>query len=185
MCRCKRERAGQPGVFGLNEIAMNGNTFAAPWGKSLRFMSWFSAALGLIIPGAVYLADKNGHANWLPVACLYWGIMFITALFVVRSYTLEPNALLIQRLWWVTRLPLAGLQSATFQPKVMRGSLRLFGNGGMFSITGWYRNRALGNYRAYVTELNNTVVLRFAKKTIVVSPDNPEAFAAEISNRKW
>ena len=134
MCRCKRERAGQPGVFGLNEIAMNGNTFAAPWGKSLRFMSWFSAALGLIIPGAVYLADKNGQANWLPVGCLYWGIMFVTALFVVRSYTIEPDALAIRRLLWTTRVPLAGLQSATFTPDVMRRSLRLFGNGGMFSM---------------------------------------------------
>jgi len=82
-------------------------------------------------------------------------------------------------------VPLAGLQSATFTPDVMRRSLRLFGNGGMFSITGWYRNSALGTYRAFVTDLKNTVVLRFAtQKTIVVSPENPEAFAAELSNRK-
>ncbi len=46
----------------------------------------------------------------------------------------------------------------------MRGSLRLFGNGGMFSITGLYRNRALGNYRAFVTDLKKTVVLRFMKR---------------------
>lgn len=66
----------------------------------------------------------------------------------------------------------------------MRGSLRLCGNGGMFSFTGWYRNRALGVYRAFVTDLKSTVVLKFAKRTIVVSPERPEEFAAEILNQK-
>lgn len=103
------------------------------------------------------------------------------ALFIIRHYTIESEALAIQRLLWTTRLPLAGLQSAEVLPDAMRGSLRLFGNGGMFSITGRYRNRALGNYRAYVTDLTKTVVLRFSTRTIVVSPENPERFVAEIS----
>ena len=63
----------------------------------------------------------------------------------------------------------------------MRGSLRLFGNGGIFSITGLFRNRALGNYRAFVTDLKRTVVLRFPERIIVVSPECPEKFVAEIS----
>lgn len=63
----------------------------------------------------------------------------------------------------------------------MRGSRRICGNGGMFSITGWYRNRALGTYRAFVTNLKDTVVLRFPARTIVISPENPERFVAEIS----
>jgi len=103
------------------------------------------------------------------------------ALFAIRGYAIEPNALAIRRLLWTTRLPLSGLQSAEAVPNVMRGSLRLFGNGGMFSITGLYRNRALGNYRAFVTDLKKTVVLRFPKRTVVVSPENPEQFVAEIS----
>ncbi|MEI6075118.1 MAG: PH domain-containing protein [Verrucomicrobiota bacterium] len=102
-------------------------------------------------------------------------------LFVVREYTLEPRELLIRRLLWTTHLPLSGLQSASYQPNAMRGSLRLFGNGGMFSVTGWYRNRSLGNYRAFVTEFKNTVVLRYEKKAVVISPDHPEQFVAEIS----
>ena len=65
----------------------------------------------------------------------------------------------------------------------MRRSLRLFGNGGLFSITGWYRNGTLGIYKAFATDLNKTVVLRFATKTIVISPENPEQFVAEINSR--
>ncbi len=161
------------------ETAMNGNTFAAPWGKTLRWMSVLSVLLLLAVSASIFWTTTPQPvrlAAWLPLL-----ILAGTAPFVIRDYTIEPRELLIRRLFWTTRLPLDGLRSVEFQPKVMRGSLRLCGNGGMFSITGWYRNRALGNYRAFVTELNNTVVLRFAKKTIVVSPENPDRFVSEIS----
>jgi hypothetical protein len=116
-----------------------------------------------------------------PVGWLVALILPAAALFIVRSYAIEPNVLAIRRLLWTTRLPLAGLQSAEVSPNVMRGSLRLFGNGGMFSITGLFRNRALGNYRAFVTDLTKTVVLRFPNRTVVISPENPERFVADIS----
>jgi hypothetical protein len=167
------------------KTAMNGKTYNAPWGTALLVVTSLCVAAGLFVNVLPFFARAAVHQ---PLALAGLGIiviLLVTMLFVVRSYTIEPDALAIRRLLWTTRVPLAGLQSATFTPDVMRRSLRLFGNGGMFSITGWYRNSALGTYRAFVTDLKNTVVLRFAtQKTIVVSPENPEAFAAELSNRK-
>ena len=161
---------------------MNAKTYPAPWGKTLRWVSVLATALLLGV--LLTLAAKTGPpiARWLAVLPVL--ILPGAALFIIRSYTIEPNTLAIQRLLWTTRLPLAGLQSATVEPDVMRRSVRLCGNGGLFSITGWYHSRALGNYRAFVTDLKRTVVLRFPGKTIVVSPENPEAFTAELSNRK-
>ncbi|HTI97969.1 MAG TPA: PH domain-containing protein [Dongiaceae bacterium] len=160
---------------------MAGSTYRATWGKALRYVSWFCVALGFIIPGTVYFAAHQGHRDWLLVGGLYWGIVLIAALFTVRGYRIEPNVLAIERLLWTTRLPLTGLQSAEFLPEAMRGSIRLWGNGGMFSITGWYRNRKLGSYRAFATNLQQTVVLQFAGRTVVVTPENPEPFVTEIS----
>lgn len=157
---------------------MNSLTFKAPWGKTLRWMSAFSVVLLLGIFITIWVVDKSPASRF--ALLLLPALLIGTALFVIREYTIEPRELLIRRLLWTTRLPLVGLKSAAFQPKVMRGSLRLFGNGGMFSFTGWYRNRALGLYRAFVTDLNQTVILRFEKKTVVISPENPERFAAEI-----
>jgi len=157
---------------------MNSLTFNAPWGKTLRWMSAFSTVLLVGISVLVWRFNHSGPV-WFAVF-LPPGLLFGAALFIIRHYTIEPRELLIRRLLWTTRLPLAGLQSAAFQPGAMRGSLRLCGNGGMFSFTGWYRSRTLGNYRAFVTDLKNTVVLRFEKKTIVVSPEPPEQFVAEI-----
>ena len=152
---------------------MNPNTFKAPWGKTLCWMSAFTA---VIIPAVAVPILLKAPVGWLIAL-----ILPAAALFIVRSYAIEPNVLAIRRLLWTTRLPLAGLQSAELSPNVMRGSLRLFGNGGIFSITGLFRNRALGNYRAFVTDLKRTVVLRFPKRIIVVSPECPEKFVAEIS----
>ncbi|HXI69662.1 MAG TPA: PH domain-containing protein [Verrucomicrobiae bacterium] len=158
---------------------MNSQTYPAPWGKTLCWVSLLASALLLGV--VLTLTGRPGPelVRWLAVLPAL--ILPGTALFIIRSYAIEPNALAIRRLLWTTRLPLSGLQSATAEPDAMRRSIRLCGNGGLFSITGWYRNRALGNYRAFVTDLTQTVVLRFPKKTIVVSPENPERFVSDIS----
>ena len=158
---------------------MIANTFKAPWGKTLCWMSAFSVVVVLAVTVPLFIAIKSETDRW--VAAWLVVLLPVAALFTIRSFAIEPNMLAIQRLLWTTRLPLSGLQSAESVPGVMRGSLRLFGNGGMFSITGLYRNRTLGNYRAFVTDQTKTVVLRFPKRTVVVSPENPEQFVAEIS----
>jgi hypothetical protein len=158
---------------------MHPNHFKAPWGKTLCWMSAFSVVVIFAVTIALFSTIKSEADRWSVLVLLL--MLPVAALFAIRNYAIEVNELTIQRLLWTTRLPLAGLQSAELLPGAMRGSLRLFGNGGMFSITGLYRNRALGNYRAFVTDPTKTVVLRFPKRTVVVSPANPEQFVAEIS----
>ena len=116
---------------------------------------------------------------YLPLV-LFAVLVLGTALFTIRGYTVTPEAILVHRLLWSTRLPRAGLVSAVSEPKVMNRSLRICGNGGMFSFTGWFWSKSLGRYRAYVTDLNRTVVLRWEKRTAVVSPDDPEGFVREL-----
>ncbi len=119
------------------------------------------------------------------VAVLPLAILFGSALFTIRGYTITSDAILVQRLFWTTRLPRAGLQSAQFEPSAMRSSLRTFGNGGLFSFTGFFRNKGLGAYQAFVTDPNQTVVLRFSNRTVVVSPAAPEEFVRDISVRNY
>ena len=58
----------------------------------------------------------------------------------------------------------------------MSRSIRLFGNAGCFSVIGWFWNRKLGRYRAFVMDPKRAVVLRFADYVLVVSPDQPAKF---------
>ena len=152
-------------------------TFRAPWGTALRLVSAFTTLLLLGI--AAGLASTDDPVKSL-VALGSIAILAIAGLFTVRGYTVAPDALLIRRLAWTTRVPLAGLQSVRFEPDVMTRSIRLFGNGGLYSFTGVFRNRQLGRYRAFVTDLHRTVVLCFPGRTMVVSPADPPAFVEEL-----
>ena len=47
-------------------------------------------------------------------------------------------------------------------------------------FTGWYYNKRLGSYRAFVTDPRRAVVLRYANRRVVLSPDAPEDFVREL-----
>jgi len=106
--------------------------------------------------------------------------LVVSAAFMVRGYVLTDTALIVKRPGWTSRLDLSRLNSAVVDPDALQGSLRLFGNGGFFSFTGWFRNKKFGVYRAFATDAKKAVVLRFADKTVVITPDDPQKFVAEI-----
>jgi hypothetical protein len=159
------------------------NRFKAPWGKSL----WIMSAIGTVIFLAASLfflrtiLTFRVHTGyfWLSVFPLF--LVAGAALFTVRGYSVSGDSISIERLFWSTRLPVAGLQSVRFEPDALRGSIRTFGNGGFFSITGYYWNKRLGSYRAFVTDPKRIVVLRFPKQAVILSPDSPEDFVRLLS----
>lgn len=112
-----------------------------------------------------------------------WPILILlgAAPFTIFNYTIHRDWIDVKRLLWSTSIPLAGLQSAEVLPNGMKRSLRLFGNYGLYSITGWYWNRTLGLYRAFVTDSGRTVVLHFDKRKIILSPENPQQFVADLN----
>ena len=155
--------------------------FNAPWGRALLWVSVLSVVVCLGASILLMTTTRQAPFFLLPLfICLILALVLGTALFTIRGYTITPDAILIHRLLWDTRLPRKGLISATSEPKVMNRSLRICGNGGMFSFTGWFWSKSLGRYKAYVTDLNRTVVLRWEKRTAVVSPDDPEGFVREL-----
>jgi hypothetical protein len=112
---------------------------------------------------------------WLPLAVIVGSMLFL-----IRGYRLTSEEIWVRRLFWCTRVSLAELMSARVESGVMRWSVRLWGNGGFFSFTGFYFNRLLGRYRAWVTDPRRVVVLRFPARTVVISPAEPEEFILDL-----
>jgi hypothetical protein len=184
--------------------------YEAPWSTSFIVMSVLttvvclgaSAGAWLALVGIGVLIDAAGRdvgaaaGAWLTLvgkhlpgvlgfaALLPLVLLFGTALFTIRGYSIASDCILVHRLLWSTRLPRAGLESAQAEPDAMRGSLRTFGNGGAFSFTGFYYNKRLGSYRAYVTDPQRTVVLRYANRRVVLSPATPEDFVRDLALAK-
>jgi hypothetical protein len=160
--------------------------YEAPWSTSLIVLSVLTivVCLGATAGAWLSLAGKHppgaiGCASLLPLV-----ILFGAAPFTIRGYSIASDCILVHRLLWSTVLPRAGLESASVEPNAMRGSLRTFGNGGAFSFTGFYYSKRLGSFRAYVTDLRRTVVLRYANRRVVLSPAAPEDFVYDLGIAK-
>jgi hypothetical protein len=157
--------------------------YEAPWSTSLIAMSIVTTVicLGVVGGGWWSLAAKHAPGVFGWVVLLPLVILFGAALFTIRGYSISSDSILVHRLLWSTVLPRAGLESAQVEPDAMRRSLRTFGNGGAFSFTGFYYNKRLGSYRAYVTDRHRTVVLRYANRRVVLSPASPEDFVHDLA----
>lgn len=159
---------------------MNSSKFyRAPWGMMLIVISALTTILCLGIPAIEFIKPHNNKdfALFLPVLLLAGG-----ALFIIKGYTLTNDTLIIHRLFWDTQLPLAGLKSADQNMNPLRGAIRTWGNGGLYSFTGYYYSKPLGTFRMYATDLKKLVVIYFAKGAAVISPENPEEFVRSINN---
>lgn len=151
--------------------------FKAPWSSTVRSVTVLSLViLALPVLAAIFAPTQPPLAAAIVLIGLPPLIAAVTFAGSVRGYTLTEDAITVRRGLWNTRLPLAGLRSVRGDVDAMSGSARVFGNGGLFSITGRYWNRKLGWYRAYATDPSRAVVLRYADRTIVITPHDPQHF---------
>lgn len=167
----KRRRRGRGGRFG------------APWGTSVKLLTALTLSiLTLVAVMPQLMARGEGGRTWMFVAVpvLIIVVFGVVSLFCVRGYSVEGRMLRIRRLLWSTPVALHDLREARFDSDAMKGSIRVFGNGGFLVFSGWYRNKRLGVYSAYVTDPARCVVMEFPKRRIVVSPDDPEQFIAAL-----
>jgi hypothetical protein len=161
--------------------------YPAPWGKLLIGVTAFATLVCIGASVAVALSAKDepdAEGIMRAAAALPMLIVVLAALFMVRGYAVTADEIIVQRPLWSRRFLRSQLQSASVDPNALRGSIRLFGNGGLFSFSGVFRSPALGRYRAYVTDPVRTVVLRFADRVVVISPADPDAFVRDVAPRR-
>lgn len=157
--------------------------FKAPWDTMLRSISALTVVIMLGFPlydlstsGGILI--NTGHPI---IIRLVPAILIILLLFMIRSYKISGNALLVRRLFWNTRIELSDIRSALYDPEGMKGSIKTIGNGGVFSYSGWFYSKKLGKFRALATNRAECVVLNFTDgKTILISPENPQMFLESL-----
>lgn len=156
--------------------------FHAPWARSVRLLSVGSVMVLLLVMLTGLLLGPRQSWIWrlamvaAPLAILCGGLLFM-----VRGFVLTDSHIEVRRLGWSTLLPLAGLDAVTGEPQGLRGSLRLFGNGGLFAVSGWFWNRRIGRFRAYATDPQRAVLLRYRDGAkIVLTPHDVQHFIVQV-----
>jgi len=145
--------------------------FGAPWSRGLK------ATTGVLLLICALVALSAGPVG----ASIIVGVVLLAAAFAVRGYSVSDGQLLIHHLGWATRIDLSHLVRAEFRPNAIDGSLRLGAIGGVFSSVGLFSSRELGFYRGYITDSSRAVVMNFGENRVVVTPDRPEEFVAEVT----
>ena len=155
--------------------------FRAPWSRSLKTASRIAVLilLGTAAAGILLMPARMPLLRVL-LAGLPAGVLVSALLFMVSGYTLTATALEVRRPLWTTTFALSDLISVAGDAEALQGALRLFGNGGLFSFSGIFWNRRLGLFHAYGTDPGRAVVLKFRKRTIVITPDDTQRFIVRV-----
>lgn len=166
--------------------------FAAPVGRRVRAVTWLAAGLILafvLVDLALVLTVANRlprASQWAMILAPLIGFVVLVPVYFhaqVHGYRLTEDELQVLRRGRQNRFSLAGLESVEFDRHAMDWSFKVFGNDGLGAITGKFRNRKLGGYEALVTDRERTVVLRWADRCLVVSPDRADEFVAAVRAR--
>ncbi|HVN46128.1 MAG TPA: PH domain-containing protein [Steroidobacteraceae bacterium] len=156
--------------------------FSAPWSASLRLLTIVAVLLlAAVMVLGLLVASQQSRLLGLTMSALPVLVLCGSLLCMVRGYVLTARHLEVRRLLWRTPLPIAGLDTVTAEPRALRGSLRLFGNGGLFAITGWFWNRRIGRFRVYATDPQRAVLLRYRDGAcVLVTPRDVQHFILEV-----
>lgn len=119
-----------------------------------------------------------GAPRILPISGLVIAVAFACS---PRGYSVSGRTLSIQRWIGNARIPLDDLKQARHATSDdLRGTLRLFGSGGMFGYYGLFRTSTLGKCWWYATNRQNLVVVITGDQTVLVSPEDVVGFLTVI-----
>ena len=156
----------------------------APWSTGLKVTSAVGTVIlvgvGIGAYRAIPVPTGFTHQFGLAVALILPALLVGSLLFMVTGYAVEGTELYVRRLLWSTRISLQGLNRIWIEPAVCKGSIRVFGNGGLFSFTGLFYSKRLGRYRLFATDISRSVVLVLPARVVVITPAEPEAFIEHV-----
>jgi hypothetical protein len=147
-------------------------SFAASYDRTTTIIST-AVCLGLL---GVILGVHN-----IILTCLSILVILLCFAYSPRGYLLADRSILVKRLVGAARIPLEDVREARrATPDDFRGTIRLGGSGGLFGYYGLFSTSKLGRSTWYITNKSNSVVVTTAAKTVLFSPDDPDAFLATL-----
>ena len=134
--------------------------------------------LGMAVHGI--MKHRYGLAYVIGMTVFPLSFLVSTALFTVLGYEVKNGDIYVVRPIG-TKLIARDVVAITPDRDALDGATRTFGNGGMFSISGWFRLPKYGRARVWVTDTADLLVVRSRMQTAVISPRDKERFMGEFS----
>jgi hypothetical protein len=159
----------------------------APLGGRVRLITWLCLPSIVVVDATIAAVLLLGRdPPWPLWPSLFIGPAVIGAVWygaLVRRYRLREDEIVIERVWLTARLPLAGLLAVESDRDALRGARKIMGNDGLGAYAGRFRSQKLGKFRAYVSDPDCAVVLRWPDRCLVVSPSQTGEFIDAVRAR--
>jgi hypothetical protein len=133
------------------------------------------------------------RAFWWPLAAAAALVPLLVGGALARVWALAPrsasvtgDAVRIERRWASPRdIPLASVRTVErLAPPSCGRWWKVNGTAGAFGVAyGTFRSKALGRFQLYAWRPDNCVLLETSEGRVVLTPDDPERFAAEVRAR--
>jgi hypothetical protein len=165
---------------------MMGMEYGASWSMPLTLRIVASMFLTPFAAFALFVALRVGARAplWLcfVLAAIPVALAMLLLFRAIRGFVVTREAVFVRRLMWSSCEPLAGLVEARVDEGAMQGVTRLRTLAGGFGTGGWFWSARFGRFRGYLTNARRVVVLKFDRGTVLLSPDDPDAFVRHIES---
>lgn len=156
-------------------------TFPCPWSRGVIFLT---AITVIILSISTYYVWTN-ELIWLryTLIIIFLGTIIGVLLQMPLRLTIENNKIILHRLIGSIHIPFKDIIELRGIPNSETAySIRLFGSGGLCGYLGKFRNKKIGNYTMYATNLNELILIRTDRKTYVFSCKNRDKFIESFNS---
>jgi len=157
-------------------------------GTRVRLGTMLALVMGALVPLVllVVILKERRPPHWLAFIAPGIAPAVLAAVWStsrIRRYRVTGGELRVELPLRTVRFPLAGLVSAVPDRTALRGARKIAGNDGLGAVTGRFRSRQLGRFRAYLTDVEHAVVLRWPDRCLVISPQHHSLFVEAVRRR--
>lgn len=125
--------------------------------------------------------ERHPAFLWVMAALMLAGIVS-SAVYYVLNYEVTNDALVVRKLFSKYTLKKISIRNVEILPKGALGfSWMIPGTGNVLALNGDYTNRRIGQTTWFRTRTDKIVMITTSSsRKIIVSPDEPERFVAEL-----
>jgi hypothetical protein len=126
---------------------------------------------------------KLGIAVVVLLALSFGTAVFFSFAYAPRSITVSDEVITVERVLSPITVEIADITVVRkVAPEEFKGTIRTMGSDGLFARIGRFHSPALGNYRMYLTNGDDAVLIDSGER-LIVSPEGSERFIVEVLAR--
>ena len=158
-------------------------SFPCTWSMGVTAITAITIIILVASTYFIWTDDFPSSMLWLKYTLI---VVFIATIIGGLGYmpirlTIGNDKIILHRLLGDINIPIKDIIAIKAIPNSETAfSIRIFGSGGLFGYLGKFKNKKLGNYTMYATDINELILIRTARKTYVFSCRNRDKFIESV-----